>query len=129
MATIYDLKLELLSHDKKAHIVKLRVSYKVRLRQVERSMLGLLFKETIKLMGADPGTDAFLYQFPTQYFATEADGVVVRSREAVLGSEVLDEDSSFFGIGGGDEVYARVTVSPLLPSGDARSSNEIHGDF
>ena len=127
MASITNLKLELLEHNHKRKTAKVRVSYKVRLSSVERNMTGLVFRETIQLWGADfPDPDDHLYNFATQYFPKEKDGIVSRSRTVTLGEEILDEDGFPSPT---DDVYAKVCITPILPSGQCRNSNEIHHRF
>ncbi|MES0370705.1 MAG: hypothetical protein ABUK11_00365 [Mariprofundaceae bacterium] len=127
MATINNLKLELLEHNHKNHTAKVRVSYLAVLSQVERHMTGLRFRERIQLWGADwPDADDYLYEFATSSFLKETDAVVNRSRTVTVGDDVLDEDGWFRPT---DEVYAKVWITPLLPSTGYARSNEIHHKF
>ena len=127
MATISNLKLELLQHDKKTRIATVRVSYRALLSQVERNMTGLRFREKIQLWGADsPDPDDLLFEFPTNTFPKETDGVVNRERTVTLADDILDEDGFPRPT---DEVFAKVCISPLLPSGHCKNSNEISHRF
>lgn len=127
MATISNLSLELVEHNHQRHIATVRVSYRVRLSNVERNMTGLRFVEKIQLWGADsPDPDDFLFSFPTSSFATESDGIVNRERTVTVGDDVLDEDGFPRPT---DEVYAKVWITPALPSGHYRRSNIIEHRF
>ncbi len=129
MASVYDVKLVLDKHDHKKKTAKVTVTYKVRLSCVERKMKCLRFKETIGLWGDDPSVDDWLYNFSTRYFYTEEDGTVTRSRTATLADDILDEDPGVWFINPTDEVYAKVCVTPLLPSKSCRNSNVIKHKF
>ena len=127
MATISNLKLKLVKHDHKKKTAKIKVSYKVHLSCVERHMHCLKFYENIELWGADsPDPDDFLYRFPTAAFPVESDGVVSRSRTVTIGEEILDEDGFPRPT---DEVYAKVRISPTLPTGFTAKSNTIEHRF
>lgn len=127
MAKISGLKLALVSHDRARRVAVVKVTYQVLLSMVERKMAGLTFTEKIQLWGSDnPDPDDFLYQFPTATFPTEADGVVTRARTVTLGDDVLDEDGFPRPT---DEVYAKVWVTPKLPSQDFAKSNVVEHKF
>ena len=127
MATITNLKLELVEHDHKRHIASIRVSYRALLSSLERQMNGLRFREKIQIWGADsPDPDDFLYEFATTTFPKESDGIVNRERNDTVGDDVLDEDGWPRPT---DEIYAKVWISPILPSGDYARSNEVHHKF
>ena len=127
MANISNLNLELINHDHHKHTATVRVSYRVALSSVERNMTGLRFREKIQLWGADsPDADDFLFEFSSSSFLTETDGIVNRERTVTVGDDVLDEDGWPRPT---DEVYARVWVSPLLPTSSNRRSNTIKHRF
>ena len=127
MATIQKLKLNLDKHDHHKHTATVTVSYRVALSAVERNMTGLRYREKIQLWGADgPDPDDYLFEFATTTFPKETDGVVNRERTVTVGDDVLDEDGWWRPT---DEVYAKVWVTPLLPSSDYKKSNEIHHKF
>ncbi len=127
MATIQNPKLELVTHDHHKHTAAVRVSYRVLLSSIERAMIGLRFREKIQLWGADsPDPNDFLFEFGTTTFLTESDGVVNRERTVTVGDDVLDEDGWPRPT---DEVYAKIWVTPILPSGDFAKSNEIEHRF
>jgi len=127
MATIQNLRFTLLEHDHHKRTATVRVSYAAQLSQLERNMNGLRFREKIQLWGADsPDADDFLFEFATATFPREADGVVNRVRTVTVGDDVLDEDGWPRPT---DEVYAKVWITPLLPAGDYKRSNEIQHKF
>ncbi len=127
MASISNLKLQLIEHNHKNKTATVKVSYKARLSCVERNMKCLRFREVIQLWGEDfPDADDLLYNFSTEYFYTEKDGVVDRCRTVTLGDDVLDEDGFWRPT---DEVYAKVCVTPLLPTKSCRKSNVIEHRF
>ena len=127
MATIQDLKLELIHHDHAKKTATVGVSYNARLSAVEGNMSGLRFREKIQLWGADsPDPDDFLYEYATSTFPRESDGVVNRERTITVGDDVLDEDGWPRPT---DEVYAKVWITPILPAGDFAKSNQIHHRF
>lgn len=130
MASITNLRLQLLDHDHDRDVATFRVSYRALLSPVERAMAGLRYREEITLRGADPGADDHLFTFASTSFAVEADGSVNRSRTVTLSEDIVDEDISIWPFTDGtDEVYARVRLTPLLPTGTARDSNEVHHKF
>ncbi|HEC18479.1 MAG TPA: hypothetical protein ENI97_03965 [Gammaproteobacteria bacterium] len=127
MASISSLNLRLISHDHNRKTATLTVSYRAVLTSVERNMTGLRFREVIQLWGADsPDADDYLYTFPTSAFSVESDGVVNRERTVTLSDDILDEDGFPRPT---DEVYAKVRITPLLPSGSVRNSNQIEHRF
>lgn len=127
MANINNLRLALIEHNHKNHTATVRVSYRALLSAVERNMTGLRFREKIQLWGADsPDADDFLYEFATSSFFTEVDGVVNRERTVTVGDDILDEDGWLRPT---DEVYAKLWITPLLPSSDYRRSNTIEHRF
>lgn len=128
MASISNLRLLLVSHDHNRKTAKITVSYRAILSSVERNMTGLRFRESIQLWGGDPGPDDWLYNFPTSSFWKETDGVVNRERTITLSDDILDEDG-LFGLSLTDEVYAKVILSPVMPSSTSRRSNEISHKF
>ncbi|MCF6236885.1 MAG: hypothetical protein L3J70_11035 [Gammaproteobacteria bacterium] len=129
MASISSIKLELLNHNHQTKTAKVKVSYKVYLTCVERNMKCLRFREEIQLWGddANPNPDDYLYTFPTSSFLVEQNGVVNRSRTVTISDDILDEDDYIFNRT--DEVYAKVSVKPLLPSTSRRNSNVIKHKF
>lgn len=130
MASIGNLNLTLLNHDHNRNTVTLRVNYTAFLSPVERGMTGLRFREDIALRGADPGADDHLFNFSSTSFPVEADGTVNRTRTVTLSEDIVDEDDAFWPFDDGtDDVYARVRLTPLLPSGALRDSNQIHHRF
>jgi len=67
------------------------------------------------------------FKYPsTAVFPTELDGVISRSRTVTSGDDVLDEDGFPRPT---DEVYAKVWITPLLPSKDFAKSNIVKHKF
>jgi len=128
MASISSLNFRLVNHDHNRKTATVTVSYRALLSSVERNMTGLRFRESIQLWGADPGPDDWLYNFPTSSFWKETDGVVNRERTVTLSDDILDEDG-LLGISLTDEVYAKVSLRPMMPSSTTRNSNEISHKF
>jgi len=125
MASIGNVKLELVNHNHKNHTATLKVSYTAYFRAVEKNMSGLRFREKIELWGADStSSDDYLYTFYTNYFSVPSSGSKNRERTVTVGDDVLDEDWW-----GTDDIYAKVWITPILPSGYYRKSNEIHHSF
>ncbi|MDH2388421.1 MULTISPECIES: hypothetical protein [Streptomyces] len=127
MASIRNARLELLEHNHKNRTATVRVSYTALFNAVERNMKGLRYREVIDLWGADdPDPDDHLYRFADALFSVETDGTVVRSRTVTLADDILDEDGWLRPT---DEVYARICITPLLPTGSCARTNEIHHRF
>jgi hypothetical protein len=126
MATVHTPVLELVKHDHAKKTATLKVEYTLHQAAVERNMVGLRYKETIQLWGADSGADDFLFSFATTTYPNSSDVHINRSRSVTLADDILDEDGWFWPT---DEVYARVCVTPLLPNAHCKNSNEIHHRF
>lgn len=123
MATIRDLKLELIEHDLKTRAATIRVSYELHLTQLEKCVNSLRFKEDIQLCGAfslDP--EDFLYQLAERVFTAEHNGVVQRDRIVMVDDGILEDDGIPQPAG---ELYAKVWVTPLLPQGDSKESRPV----
>jgi hypothetical protein len=100
------------------------VTYKVAFNYFERNTK-VRFREYIKFWGADSGltgADDPLFSFPVSAFYSQS-STLTRTRIRDVATDLLDEDW------GKDEVYARVTVVPIVPSRDSEKSNEITGWF
>ena len=127
MATIHTPVLTLVKHDHSKHTATLKVEYTLHQAAVERNMTGLRYRETIQLWGADsPDPDDFLFSFTTAAFANSVNVHIKRERTVTLSDDILDEDGFPRPT---DEVYAKVCVSPILPTSNCRNSNEIHHRF
>ena len=127
MATVHTPVLDLVNHDHAKKTATLKVTYTLHQSAVERNMAGLRYRETIQLWGADsPDQDDFLYSFATTTYANSSNVHIDRSRSVTLADDILDEDGFFRPT---DEVYAKVCVTPLLPSAHCKNSNEIHHRF
>lgn len=134
MASVYDVKLKI--DNPSSPTPKVTVSYKVKLMPVERYMIGLQFKEVIRLYGDDTpqalgedGSDDYLYSFSTHYFPTEQDGIIERTRTVTVQDDILNEDKGPGWLLDRDEIYARVCVYPQLPISSCRISNTVKGYF
>ncbi len=127
MATVHTPVLKLVKHDHAKKTATLKVTYRLHQSAVERNMVGLRYKEAIQLWGADsPDPDDYLFTFATSTYVHSPNVHINRSRTVTLADDILDEDGFFRPT---DEVYAKVCVTPLLPSGHCRNSNEIHHKF
>ncbi len=121
MATIQNLRLELIDHNRGSRTATFRVRYQARLSPLERNLKGLRFKEEIQLCGAyslDP--EDFLFELATAVFQVDRKGVVRRERLITVDDSILEE--------GGvpqptEQLYAKVWVSPLLPASDFDECN------
>ncbi len=121
MATIQNLRLELIDHNVGNRTAGFRVSYQARLSPLERNLKGLRFKEEIQLCGAyslDP--EDFLFELATAVFQVDRKGVVRRERLITVDDSILEE--------GGvpqptEQLYAKVWVTPLLPASDFDECN------
>lgn len=127
IATIINLKLELLDHDHNNRTAKVKVSYRVTLSLVERYAVGLRFREKIQLREtASPEANDFLHEFSTSDFLTNSGGVVDRVRTVTLGEDVLDENGSLRPT---DEVYAEAWITPVESIGEYALSNQMEYHF
>ncbi len=127
MARISRPTLELLSHDHATRIATLKISYTVRLTAFEASLTGLQYKEDIELWGADAfNSDDYLLRLATEYFPLEDDGIVERERTVTVPAGILDEDEW---IAPTDEIYAKIWIAPVMPTGATAETNEISHEF
>ena len=127
MATIRDLKLQLVGHSPNDHSATIRISYTAVLTSLERDFAGLQFKEKIQLCGAfslDP--EDFLYELATETFAVNGDDTVCRERRVTVGDEIVHLDGMPEPT---DEVYAKVWVTPVLPRPDFQVSSILEQAF
>ena len=127
MATIRDLKLQLIGHSPMDHSATIRISYTAVLSSLERDFAGLLFKEKIQLCGAfslDP--EDFLYELATETFSGDGDDTVYRERHVTVGDEIVHLDGIPEPT---DEVYAKVWVTPVLPRPDFQVSKILEQAF
>ena len=127
MSTVSNVKLELVEHNHSKHTAKIRITYKINLNSVEENMTGLKFKETIQLWGADSwSSDDFLCQFGYCYFGKSSNNIIYRDLLYEISENILDEDGYW---SDPDEVYAKVFIEPVMPTGSSARSNEIHHKF
>lgn len=123
MATIQNLRLELLDHNPRNHSATVRVSYQARLSPLECNLKGLRFKEEIQLCGAyslDP--EDFLFQLAESTFPAKRSGVMQRERLVTVDDSMLEDDGIPQRT---DELYAKVWVTPLLPETDFDECNLV----
>ena len=127
MATIRDLKLQLVGHSPNDHSATIRISYTAVLTSLERDFAGLQFKEKIQLCGAfslDP--EDFLYELATETFAVNGDNTVCRERRVTVSDDIVHLDGMPEPT---DEVYAKVWVTPVLPRPDFQVSSILEQAF
>ena len=127
MATIRDLKLQLVGHSPNDHSATIRISYTAVLSSLERDFAGLQFKEKIQLCGAfsiDP--EDFLYELATETFAVNGDNTVCRERRVTVSDDIVHLDGMPEPT---DEVYAKVWVTPVLPRPDFQVSSILEQAF
>ncbi len=125
MATIARLKLEIKKGSSESQVT---VSYDLCFMHCER-LAGSVFIENVKLMGDDWLNDDNLYTLShhTCIKAPSSKVCIPRKFTKTLKNSVLDEDDSFFNRK--DEVYARVTITPFVPSSKKADSNIISSYF
>jgi len=125
MANVYNVTLD--RKDLSGGISEMTVTYKVAFNHFERitAQGNVRFREYIELWGDDSGltgVDDHLYRAPTSVFDSRP-SVLTRTRKFKVSDDILDEDW------GKDEVYAKVRIVPIIPSGDVEKSNTITGWF
>ena len=129
MASINNVRLEIGREKDRRRQVTVR--YQVCFSSCE-TLAGSTFVERVVLRGDDQIWDDNLITLRNTCVQAVR-GCVERSITATVAESVLDEDPDtiIFGwvIGDRDEVYARVTLDPFHPSGDARNSNTVTGHF
>ncbi len=127
MAFVHTPELTLIDHNHAKQTATVKVDYILHQSAVERNMTGLRYREEISLWGADsPDPDDHLFNFSTQVFNNTNAVHISRTRTVTLSDDVLDEDGFPRPT---DEVYARVCVTPILPSRSCSNSNEISHRF
>ena len=127
MATIRDLKLQLIGHSPMDHSATVRISYMAVLTSLERDFMGLQFKEKIQLCGAfslDP--EDFLYELATETFSGDGDDTIYRERLVTVSDDLVHMDGMPAPT---DEVYAKVWVTPVLPRPDFQTSKILEQAF
>lgn len=128
MAFVHTPTLTLDEHNHNTQTATLTVEYTLHQSAVERNMTGLRYREDITLLGADsPDADDNLFTFSTQSYGNSSNVHITRSRTVTLSDDILDEDGGF--LRPVDEVYARVCVTPILPSRSCANSNQITHRF
>lgn len=130
MASISNIRLNI-ERARQPNRRLVNVSYRICFSSCEVAA-GSTFREVVTLRGDDPIWD--------DHLITIRDGCVRasqscmdRSINANVAQSTLDEDPDtiIFGwvIGNQDEVYARVNLTPFVPTGSSGDSNTITADF
>ncbi len=108
-----------------------RVTYRVCFAQCE-AMGGTVFVENVMLRGDDPIWDDNLITLRNTCMRA-VNGCVDREWSGRISNRILDEDPDtiIFGwvIGNKDEIYARVRLTPFVPSGSQGDSNIVSSNF
>lgn len=130
MATVQDVRLEI-GPEEERNRRRVTVSYRVCFSSCEL-LAGSVFTEVVTLRGDDPIWDDHLITL--RRTCVKAQERCVDRRISVLVSEsTLDEDPDTiilgWVIGNKDEVYARVCVTPFVPTGNCATSNIVSADF
>ena len=104
------------------------VTYKVCFTSCEVKA-GFYFSDSAYMWGSDPGPDDKLFQVggTNCYRATRE--CISRKYVRRVNNSLLNEDSGFLGLWGGDEVYAKACVKPVEPTGDCANSTIHHDSF
>jgi hypothetical protein len=130
MASVSNVRLEIGAADRNRRR-RVTVTYRVCFSNCE-AMGNIVFKEKVTLRGDDPIWDDHLITLRDSCLrATQ--GCVDRRIESTVAESTLDEDPDTiilgWVIGNKDEVYARVALTPFVPSGSTGDSNIVKADF
>ncbi len=111
---------------------RVKVTYSLGFSSLE-VLAGSVFRETVLLRGDDPIWDDNLAQIHAGHVKAGS-SVVNRNFAADVSRSKLDEDGDtvVFGVpifADRDEIYARVSLAPFVPSGASASSNTVTGQF
>lgn len=111
---------------------RVRVTYTLSFSGTE-VLAGSVFRERVTLRGDDPVWDDHLTEFHAGAVRA-ASGSVSRSFTRNVSRSTLDEDGDtvIFGIpifADRDEIYARVELTPFVPSSGSGNSNTVTGQF
>ncbi len=113
------------------------LDYTINFDELDRT-LNLEFTEMVQLFGADSGATGGDDRISGGLLRDglvrpNGQASVTRHVERRVSNNALDEDDGVFGVGEGDEIYARVRLdatSPLFPQAIiTRNSNEVSGRF
>lgn len=130
MATINNIRLNIERADQRNRRL-VNVSYRVCFTSCEMAAEST-FREKVTLRGDDPIWDDHLLTLRDGCIKAGA-ACVERSFTVNVASSTLDEDPDTiilgWVIGNRDEIYARVSLTPFVPSGSSGDSNIVTGDF
>ena len=130
MATVSNVHLDIGREDNDRRTVT--VTYRVCFSSCE-ALAGSTFVEKVQLRGDDPIWDDDLITLRSTCVRAQ-NGCVDRRISAVVAESTLDEDPDTIIFGwvlsrDRDEVYARVTLTPFVPTGTRADSNVVTGQF
>lgn len=129
MATISNVNLRIEEAGRTSS--RVTVTYRICYSSCE-AMAGTTFVERVTLRGDDPIWDDHLITLRNGCVRAQ-NGCIQREITRVVSNNVLDEDPDtiIFGwvIGNKDEVYARVKLTPFVPSGSQGDSNIVSSHF
>ncbi|MBN1599986.1 MAG: hypothetical protein JW915_00185 [Chitinispirillaceae bacterium] len=130
MATVNNIRLNIERADQRNRRL-VNVSYRVCFTSCEMAA-GSTFREKVTLRGDDPIWDDHLLTLRDGCIKVSA-ACVERSFKLNVASSTLDEDPDTiilgWVIGNKDEIYARVSLTPFVPTGSSGDSNIVIGDF
>lgn len=111
---------------------RVRVTYSISFSGIE-ALAGSVFRERVRLMGDDPIWDDNLTEIHSGSVRAGSSSVN-RSITADVSRSTLDEDGDtvIFGIpiwADRDEIFARVELTPFVPSSASASSSTVSGQF
>ena len=129
MATVSNVRLEIERADGRRR--RVTVTYVICFSNCE-ALANTVFIEKVTLRGDDPIWDDHLITLRNACLRA-SQGCIERRFVVNVASSTLDEDPDtiIFGwvIGDKDEVYARVQLTPFVPSGSSGDSNVVSADF
>ncbi len=111
---------------------RVRVSYTVNFSAIERDA-GSVFRESVRLRGDDPVFDDDLTTISSGHVKATSSSVT-RNISVEVSRSRLDEDGDTVILGwvldaARDEIYARVDLTPFVPSATSGTSNVVTGQF
>jgi hypothetical protein len=130
MATINNIRLNIERADQRNRRL-VNVSYRVCFTSCEITAAST-FREKVTLRGDDPIWDDHILTLRDGCIKASA-ACVERTFKINVASSTLDEDPDTiilgWVIGNKDEIYARVALTPFVPTGSSGDSNIVTGDF
>lgn len=133
MPTIANLSLKIDPTVQTGNRRKVTVSYQLRFTAREE-LAGVVFEERVQLRGDDPVFDDDRGGPLLTTFVKATPANVTRNLTKMVSSSVLDEDGDTIILGVPiaalrDEIYARVTLRPFVPTGALADSAPQKGQF